>query len=153
MELLVLLILTLPFILVFLVFQSLIVLLNSDEFKVSTSEQTTPIKLKLIKILKKEEINPLSITALSSPMTIPLLFIWPKDESFALVFENNVSIAVKEQDLNNYQLGNLYTIEKIVTRSFYKRRWFEKPILFNLFLQQDEFKSEYETTTIKHRLV
>jgi hypothetical protein len=145
---------SMPLILGLLVLQTFIVLNNSDDYITSQHSQEFELELTLLKKIKREETNPLSIAALASPATLPMFFAWPKDEQFAVQFENDITIAVKEKDFEDLQVDQKYRIKKTITRYFYSRKWYEKPILINLMLNKDDkMKNEYEETRTKHRII
>lgn len=144
---------SMPFIFVSLLLQSFLTLMNSEDYKTSEHSQTFQVELRLEKKIRREETNALSIAALANPVTLPLFFMWPKDEEYAALFEGKVAVAVKRDDFHDLKENETYKLTKTITRSFYKRKWYEKPILFNWFLSPaDKMKDEYEETKVKHKI-
>lgn len=143
-----------PLIMGGLVVHSFYCLFNSDDYKTSTHQQEINLELRLLEKLKREETNPLSIAALASPMTAPLFFVWGKDQSYALRFEENITIAVSQAEYEQAQENTLYPVKKITKRNFYHRKWYQSPLLLNLIVPHDlKLKGTYEETVVKHQLI
>lgn len=146
--------LTIPFLLIFLLLQSVLVLINSDSFKVSEHIQESEIQLTLESLVKKEETNPLSFAALANPMLSPMFFVWPKDVKYLAMFEGRVAVSISKQQHETLQVTEKYKLAKKTTRAYYRRRWFEKPLLLNWMLPENEkMKAEYSEEHVRYKLV
>lgn len=146
--------LSLIYLVLILIAQSVFALFNLEEWKTSTHTQEVNLTLKVVKKLTKAETKPASFLALTNVFTAAAFFVWPKDHSFAFKLSDEGVIAVAESVFNKVTEGEEVRVKKITTRSFYNLKWHQRPWLINFFLGPEYKRSKnYQESVVKYHLV